>query len=97
MVLELISHCQTFKHGFILVGYLRIKLKIQPLFHWPDHEESGAAIKYNAVGCCADEYLGPVGHFCQDLIKNQHELFGAAFEKTVQAYPLTIMPEFGPG
>jgi len=57
MVLEFIARLHTFKHRFIFVGYFRIKFNIQPLFHWADDEECGAAVKYSTVWGGADQHL----------------------------------------
>ena len=97
MIGEFFAGGYAFDDGFFGVWGGGVEFDVEPFFHGADDEEAGAAVKHNAVGCRADEYLGPVGYFCEDLIKNQYEFFGAAFEEAVEADPLAIMPELGPG
>ena len=83
MVLVLFTCGYAFDHGFFFVRHFGIEFQVEPLFHWADDEESGAAVKYDAVGCGADQHFGPVGYFRKDLIKDDYEFFGAAFEQSI--------------
>ena len=80
MVLEFFACSHAFDDGFFRMRYFRIKFNIQPLFHRPDDEKPYPPVKHNAIGCRADDNLGPIRYLRQYLIKNQYQLFGSPFE-----------------
>jgi len=57
MVFKLFPRGNAFNDWFIFVGDFRVEFDIEPFLHWADDQESGAAIKYNTVGCRADEHF----------------------------------------
>ena len=63
MVGEFFTGLYAFSHRFFGMGLLGIEFNVQPLFHWPDDEETDPPGEDDAIRRHADQYFGPVGHF----------------------------------